>query len=406
MANKVSTAIVLFTKRAKKSGKYPAKLRVTYNRTQRYYSIDTKEKAYEFTPKEFEKIIAPKPRGIYKDIQLEFSTKEEKALKIVDSLKDFSFEDFKTLWGIKGIGSNILTYYDETIKKADPSGNYNSTKKALQKFFKKNDYIDFREITPSKLFKLEEWMLANGYKLSTTYTYLATTRAMFNKAIEVRAIPEDIYPFGRRKYMIKEALNTKRALSTKEIKAIFDYQAEPYSKVDFARDFWVFTYLGNGMNLKDICLLKYKDFGKEFFSYIRSKTKGKTKEQKIISVLITDEALRIIEKWGNKDKSPENYVFPFLKDGLTHMQIKYRVKHRLDKINEGLETISADLGIERKLTTYSARHSFATKLKRSGVSNEFIGECFGHTNNQTTQRYLDSFEDEQKKDIMKHLTAF
>ena len=63
MANKVSTSIVLFKKRAKNNGKFPAKLRVTYNRNQRYFSIDNKERIYEFTPAEFDKITGSKPMG-------------------------------------------------------------------------------------------------------------------------------------------------------------------------------------------------------------------------------------------------------------------------------------------------------------------------------------------------------
>jgi hypothetical protein len=62
MANKVSTSIVLFKKRAKNNGLYPAKLRVTYNRNQRYFAIDSKERIYEFSEKEFEKILAPKTK--------------------------------------------------------------------------------------------------------------------------------------------------------------------------------------------------------------------------------------------------------------------------------------------------------------------------------------------------------
>lgn len=83
MANKVSTAIVLFKKRQKKNGKYPAKLRVTKDRKQMYYNIDTKDRVYEFSEEEFEKITSPKPRGEYKEIQIEFSLIEEKAQRII-----------------------------------------------------------------------------------------------------------------------------------------------------------------------------------------------------------------------------------------------------------------------------------------------------------------------------------
>jgi hypothetical protein len=60
MNGKVSTAVVLFKKRKKKNGKYPAKLRLTHERKQMYYTIDTKDRIYEFSIEEFEKIVSPK----------------------------------------------------------------------------------------------------------------------------------------------------------------------------------------------------------------------------------------------------------------------------------------------------------------------------------------------------------
>lgn len=411
MANKVSTSIVLFKKRAKNNGTFPVKLRVTYNRNQRYFGIDTKERVYEFTPKEFEKITAPKPRGEYKDIQLEFSIIEEKARKIIEKLPEFSFDNFKTLWGIKGASSNIIAFYDEYYKMLDgeqkqQKWNYHNMKKILTEFFGKEKYIDFRELTPAKLEKLEKWMLDSGRKISTTATYIGTIRTMFRQAIEKQAISEEIYPFGKGKYTISQVFPCKRALETKEIKAIYKYKAKPFSEADFARDFWVFSYIGNGMNMADICRLKYKNIGKEAFSFIRNKTKEKNKNYRAVTVPITDDISQIIEKWGNKDKSPENYVFPFLRDGQTENQIQSAVKYRIVKLNKGLETVCNDLGIEKHLTSYSARHSFATTLKRSQISTEYISESLGHANLDITKRYLDSFENEQRKEIAKLLIDF
>ncbi|MBN2820869.1 MAG: site-specific integrase [Bacteroidales bacterium] len=411
MANKVSTSIVLFKKRAKNNGKFPAKLRVTHNRNQRYFSIDRKERMYEFSEKEFEKILAPKPRGDYKDIKLEFSIIEEKARKIIERLPNFDFDDFKSLWGIKGASSNIIPFYDDYIKllkekQKEQQWNYHNTKKLLLEFFNKEKYIDFRQITPAKLEQFEKWMLESGRKISTVATYTGTIRTMFKLAIEKHAIPEEIYPFGRGKYVIPQVSNSKRALQTKEIKAIYEYESKPFSEADYARDFWLFSYLGNGMNMVDICRLKYKDIGKETFSFIRHKTKEKNKSCRTVTVPITEDIARIIEKWGNKDKFPDNFVFPFLAEGLTNHQIHQRVRHRVAKLNSGLKTISSDLGFEKKLTSYSARHSFATTLKRNLISTEYISESLGHANLDITKRYLDSFENEQRIEIAKHLTSF
>jgi site-specific recombinase XerD len=68
-----------------------------------------------------------------------------------------------------------------------------------------------------------------------------------------------------------------------------------------------------------------------------------------------------------------------------------------------LESIGRSLGIELKLTTYVARHSYATVLKRSGVSTSIISESLGHSSERVTQIYLDSFDNEQINDAMKNL---
>ena len=101
--------------------------------------------------------------------------------------------------------------------------------------------------------------------------------AMIKLAIERQAISEEIDPFRRVKYVIPQVANNKRALPTKNIKTIYVYQAKPFSEPDYARDFWMFSYLCNGMNMADICRLKYKDVTKETFSFIRHKTKEKNK---------------------------------------------------------------------------------------------------------------------------------
>jgi integrase/recombinase XerD len=68
--------------------------------------------------------------------------------------------------------------------------------------------------------------------------------------------------------------------------------------------------------------------------------------------------------------------------------------------------IRKKLGIEKKVTTYVARHTFSTVMKRSGASTEFIQEALGHTNIKTTENYLDSFEKEVKKEFASKLVPF
>ena len=125
-----------------------------------------------------------------------------------------------------------------------------------------------------------------------------------------------------------------------------------------------------------------------------------------ITIPITEDIRRIIKKRGNLDNSPENFVFPVLTKGLTPFQERYKVAWRVTKTNSHMKKIGEKLKIEKHITTYTARHSFATILKRSGVSTEFISESLGHKDLKITETYLDSFENEQKIEVAKHLIAF
>ena len=85
------------------------------------------------------------------------------------------------------------------------------------------------------------------------------------------------------------------------------------------------------------------------------------------------------------------------------MQVKDRITDAIANINYHLRAIGKNLGIELKVTTYVARHSYATVLKRAGVSTSIISESLGHSSERVTQIYLDSFDNEQMNDAMRNL---
>ncbi len=193
-----------------------------------------------------------------------------------------------------------------------------------------------------------------------------------------------------------------------DIGKIYYYQPKQDKGIEAkGKAFWLFSYFGNGMNMKDIALLKFKNISGEFLSFERAKTiRSNRSNPKIISVYINDEIKSIITKWSNWDKNKDNYVFPILKPGLTPLQQRDRIKEFTRDVNDGIKIITAAEGIEMHVTTYSARHSFSTVLKRSGASIEFISEALGHTDVKTTESYLDSFENEMKKEFSNSLLAF
>src|SRR5205823_2357308 len=121
------------------------------------------------------------------------------------------------------------------------------------------------------------------------------------------------YPFGKRRYIIPAGSNKKKALTQNEVAVIYRYNSEPYSPEDKAKDFWIFSYLCNGINFKDIALLKVKCIDGDMLRFVRSKTENSTREDETkISCHINDYMKKIIEKWQSDNKRSEAYLFDIL----------------------------------------------------------------------------------------------
>lgn len=412
MGGKVTTSIILYKSQKKKNGKHPAKLRVTFNRKQMYYSIDSKNKVFEFTPNEFKKVMSPKPRGTNKDIQLALSLIENKAKEIIASMEDFSFKQFKSKFGIPGGElTNIIYFFERKIEEFKNNNQYVSSRQYVTAMrslikFSGTKRIDFRDLTANELKLYEKWFVDRGLSISMARFCIIPIRTIFNIAHREGVISKDLYPFGKGLYQIPNGQNVKKALKLNEIEKIYNYKCKDNPHREKCKDLWIFSYLMNGANINDIVRLKYKNIDNDFITFIRHKTLTTCNTPKPISVPYSNDLKRIIKKWGNKDCSPDNFIFPFIKDQMTEKNIRSRLDALIGKINIEMKEIVKDVGINKKVTTYTARHSFSTVLKRSGVSTEFIGESLGHTSLKTTELYLDSFEDDMKKDIAKHLTAF
>lgn len=239
--------------------------------------------------------------------------------------------------------------------------------------------------------------------------YIRPLRTLFNEAIEAGEIRrEKCYPFGRRKYQIPTSKKSKKALDLSDVKQIYYYECDPQNPNEQkGRDFWLFSYFGNGMNVKDIAFLKYKKIQGDYLIFERSKTERALRsDPKQITIFLTDDMKSIIERWGNKDNSPVNYIFPILESGLTPLRQFELNLLFVAFINSWMRKIMKKLEIDKKATTYVARHTFSTVLKRSGASIEYIQEALGHSDVKTTQYYLDSFEKEVKKEFAHQLTSF
>lgn len=401
-----TTAIILDTRRPKQDGTFPVKIRVTFHRKQKYYAV-----GLSLTEEDFKKVQGSKPRGEYKEKKIILNALEQRAIEIIKKLPSFSFEAFeKRFLEQKQTGKDVFSYYERYIEilknegRVGTAGNYQSSLNSLKSFHPKK--LSFEKANSDFLMAYERWMQAKGNSSTTVGIYIRPLRTLFNQAIEEGIISKQDYPFGKRKFQIPAGRNIKKSLTLDDIQTIFNYEpkTEPEAR---SRDLWLFSYLCNGINVKDIARLKYQNIEADKVTFIRAKTERTAKKNmKPVVAILTPEAKEIIHRWGSTPENPETFIFGILSDGITPERELRLVQQATKNINKYIKKIAAAVGIEKEVTTYTARHSFSTILKRSGAPMEFISESLGHQDLKTTEHYLDSFEDDIKKQYAGFLTNF
>jgi site-specific recombinase XerD len=111
------------------------------------------------------------------------------------------------------------------------------------------------------------------------------------------------------------------------------------------------------------------------------------------------------KKVGQPSLIEDAYIFPHIKLGMAAETQQAIIKQLTKTVNKYMKKIAQELKIDKDCTTYFARHSFATVLKRSGAKIELISELLGHSSVLTTSSYLDSFEKEFIQEQTNVLTA-
>lgn len=260
--------------------------------------------------------------------------------------------------------------------------------------FNKHLNIYFVDIDVAWLKRYEAWLRKQGLASNTIKGKFVDIRTMYNIAIDENIVKVEHYPFRKFKIAKLQQETAKRAISKEDITRIIEYKTDN-PLVQFAIDIFTFSYIMGGINFVDISTLTKENMMDNRLVYIRHKTK------KLIQLPLQDKAIELIEKYHD-DGNP--YLFPILKAYHKTEQQKFNRVHKIiSNVNNRLKKIGKDLEIPVTLTTYVARHSHATVLKKAGVATSIISESLGHSSEKITQVYLDSFGNEQMDEAMKNL---
>jgi integrase/recombinase XerD len=389
--------------RPKKDGKCSVKIKVSFNGKRKYFSTKI-----DLTLDEFEKVFNAKRRtDEQKEIEEKILGFKNKATDIIKKLRVFTFDAFEENFLEERNTYNSVSFafdkYIEQLSKEERVGTASSYRCAKNSFGKFKENLTFAEVSAPFLKSYEKWMLNEGNNLTTIGIYVRNLRAIYNQ----QKIDKSIYPFGeaKDKYSIPTGSNIKKALTHEELAKIYNYKAESNSTKEMAKDYWIFLYLSNGINVKDFCMLKWGDIDGNMLTYNRAKTQRTKTGSKPIFVALKKETLEIIKKWGKPSKSKDDYIFPHLEFGMTAEKQRATYQQLTKTINKYIKNICEEVGINKNVTTYFARHSFATVLKRSGANISLISDLLGHSSVRVTESYLDGFENEQIQKQTNVLTA-
>lgn len=390
-----SIKLLLYTSKTLSNGEHPIMLRVTKDRKSKYISVGFSCSIDLWDDKE----NSPKKKHPhFKEIKILIAKKKLDAEKLILNLenedKNLSAYEIKIKLHKEKVNNPLLMdYFDTIVARFIQSGQiknsevYKDAKRNLS-YFICGKKIHFSDIDVLFLNEFEEYLKKNGKGENTIYIYLRTLRALINKAVKEEVCSEKYYSFKKFSLAKYAKIKTeKRAIEKSDIEKIQKLKLNNHKHLIDAKNIFLFSFYCRGINFIDIALLKWNNIKTDRLSYRRIKT------NELFNLCLLKPAQDILNYYKPITFSDsKSYIFPiFYEQHNTPQSLYNRKVKMLKKINADLKEIAILIGLKTELTTYVARHSYATILKKSGISTSIISEAMGHDSEKTTQIYLESF---------------
>lgn len=246
--------------------------------------------------------------------------------------------------------------------------------------FLRNRVINIQDIDATLIQDYEKYLLNAGLKRNTSSYYIRGLRSIYNAVIkeylsrdsDVRLPPS---PFRGAYTGVDKT--SKRALTRQEIVKLSIIKLDE-ERLYFARDIFIFSFLTRGMSLIDIANLRTDSVRNGVLTYARSKTK------RVLTIEWEWEMQHIVDRYHQRGSK---YLFPIFNEGEGSLDSQY--SNFIHRINRDLKRIGEQLGLMQPLTTYVARHSWAS-LAYEESSIDVISDAMGHSSPEITRIYLKS----------------
>lgn len=376
-------------RRQKQDGTFPLKIRVSSNRKS-FYLVTS----FNLTKKYWDQKKS-KVKSNYSNHRLLNLCIDKRILEIEELLllhgspEKLSIVELRQLIenrqkpvSVSGFARQLI----RTLEAENKHGNalvYHTALKKLESHFGSN--LSFEDLNFSLLTTFQQRMAQEGMSVNGISNYLRTIRALYNKAIQANLVDKSNYPFHR--FKIKTEKTVVRALSISELQKLAAIEFEAETAEWRAHRLFFLSFALIGINVIDLAQLRRSDIQGERIHYKRQKT------HKVYSVRINSMAKRILDELAVDGY----YLLPLLPPiRQSSSEVKRISMQQTKNSNKHLKRIGEKLGLRLKLTTYVARHSWASTAKQLGYSNELIADAMGHSiGNSVTAVYLEKFSNEK-----------
>ncbi len=263
------------------------------------------------------------------------------------------------------------------IGKSRTSETYAAAVNSFLRFSKGRD-VSFDEIDSDLMMTYGAYLSATGVCQNAVSFYMRNLRAIYNRAVD-KELTVQRFPF--RHVYTGIGKTVKRAVPIEVIRMIRDLDLSGHPSMDYARDIFMFSFYTRGMSFVDIAFLKKKDLRNGILSYRRRKTNRR------LLVKWEKPMQELIDKY---DTSSTPYLMPVIKVAGEDERGQYM--NEVHRVNRNLKKIGRLLGLEIPLTTYVARHGWASIARSKNIPVATISEAMGHDSENTTRIYLASLD--------------
>lgn len=359
---------------------------IIHNRVVRQLNTEYKVFAEEWNAESESIVIKGCRSNFLLGIQERLSWDATRLEKVVRSLeierRRFTADDIISMFHKLTKESSLFTFMHGVIAqlkqlgKIRTSETYTATLKSFMAFRESQD-VPLDGISSDMMLLYEAHLKTRDVSMNTISFYMRNLRAVYNRAAEKGLTPQN-NPFRHVYTGVDKTI--KRAIPIKEIKALKELDLSLKPSLDFARDMFMFSFYTRGMSFIDMAYLKKSDLQNGILTYRRRKTGQQ------LSIKWEKCMEDIVSKYP---KNQTDYLLPIIKETVNERR---QYDNALHLVNYHLKDLSSMLKLQRPLTMYVARHSWASAAKARNIPLSVISEGMGHDSETTTQIYLASLE--------------